>query len=95
MYCSANGFPALVVLKMNGLEYLEDWTVEEGAMANLKHLKIRRCGNLKMIPEGFRHVTTLQELVLRLQPSEFFERVQENGLDWFKIKHARSIVTKR
>ncbi|RWR84800.1 Disease resistance protein [Cinnamomum micranthum f. kanehirae] len=95
MYCSANGFPALVVFKVDGLEYLKDWTVEEGAIANLKRLEICRCGNLKMIPEGFRHVTTLQELVLRLQPPEFFERVQENGLDWFKIKHAPSVVIQR
>eukprot|EP00268_Persea_americana_P061886 TRINITY_DN7879_c0_g1_i2.p1 TRINITY_DN7879_c0_g1~~TRINITY_DN7879_c0_g1_i2.p1 ORF type:complete len:316 (-),score=41.58 TRINITY_DN7879_c0_g1_i2:351-1298(-) len=95
MYCSANGFPALVVLRINGLEYLEDWTVEEGAMANLKRLEICRCGNLKMIPEGFRHVTSLQELVLRWQPPEFRKRVQENGLDWFKIMNVPSVTIKR
>ena len=64
-------------------------------MANLKRLEICRRGNLKMIPEGFRHVTSLQELVLRWQPPEFRKRVQENGLDWFKIKHVPSVVIKR
>ena len=92
MCCSVRAFPVLVVLEMNSCKELEDWTVEEGAFSNLTRLKIRMCSELKMIPEGFRHVTTLQELVLSMQPRNFRERVRENGLDWFKIKHVPSIL---
>ncbi|RWR84799.1 Disease resistance protein [Cinnamomum micranthum f. kanehirae] len=95
MCCSANGFPVLAVLEISLLEELEDWTVEEGAIANLRNLKIHQCSKLKMIPEGFKHVTTLQELVLSSQPLEFLERVQENGLDWFKIMNVPSVMIKR
>ncbi|RWR84797.1 putative disease resistance protein [Cinnamomum micranthum f. kanehirae] len=92
MCCSVRAFPVLVVLEINSCTELEDWTVEEGAFSNLRRLKIRMCSELKMIPEGFRRVTTLQELVLSMQPRNFRERVRENGLDWFKIKHVPSIL---
>ena len=64
MSCSAKGFSKLAVLEINFLEELEDWTAEDGAIANLRHLEIRKCSKLKMIPEQFRRVATLQELPL-------------------------------
>eukprot|EP00268_Persea_americana_P061374 TRINITY_DN7746_c0_g4_i1.p1 TRINITY_DN7746_c0_g4~~TRINITY_DN7746_c0_g4_i1.p1 ORF type:complete len:458 (-),score=50.63 TRINITY_DN7746_c0_g4_i1:919-2259(-) len=90
--CSAEGFPVLAVLEISWCEELEDWTVEEGAIANLRRLKIRKCSKLKMIPEGFRLLTNLEQLVLSWQPPNFLERVEENGLDWFKIRHIPSLV---
>ncbi|XXG72329.1 hypothetical protein AAC387_Pa07g1457 [Persea americana] len=92
MCCSANGFPALAVLKIKLLEFLQDWTVAEGAFANIRLMEICDCPNLKMIPEGLQDVTTLQELFLLRQPPQFLESVQKNGSDWFKIQHVRSIV---
>ncbi|XXG72351.1 hypothetical protein AAC387_Pa07g1474 [Persea americana] len=89
---SAEGFPVLAVLEISWCEELEDWTVEEGAIANLRRLKIRKCSKLKMIPEGFRLLTNLEQLVLSWQPPNFLERVEENGLDWFKIRHIPSLV---
>lgn len=71
MSCSTEGFPVLSVLIISFCLELEDWTVEVGAMANLKRLEIHACSKLKMIPEGFQHVTTLRELVLSQQPPEF------------------------
>ncbi|KAJ8629603.1 hypothetical protein MRB53_022926 [Persea americana] len=79
MCCSANGFPALAVLKIKFLEFLQDWTVAEGAFANLRLMEICGCPNLKMSPEDLQHVTTLQELFLLRQPPQFLQRVQKNG----------------
>ncbi|RWR84794.1 putative disease resistance protein [Cinnamomum micranthum f. kanehirae] len=93
MACSTEGFPMLSVLIISLCLELEDWTVEVGGMANLKRLEIHACSKLKMIPEGFQHVTTLRELVLSKQPSEFVERVQKNGPDWSKIQHVSSVMT--
>eukprot|EP00268_Persea_americana_P057621 TRINITY_DN690_c0_g1_i6.p2 TRINITY_DN690_c0_g1~~TRINITY_DN690_c0_g1_i6.p2 ORF type:complete len:911 (+),score=113.36 TRINITY_DN690_c0_g1_i6:3668-6400(+) len=89
--CSTKGFPMLESFKIQYCQELEDWTIEEGAFANLRYLEIRACEKLKMIPEGLRHVTTLQELVLVGQPPELCERVRENGLDCWKIQHVQSV----
>ncbi|XXG72335.1 hypothetical protein AAC387_Pa07g1462 [Persea americana] len=94
MCCSSQGFPVLAILEINWCEELEEWIVEEGAISNLRRMEIYECSKLKMIPEGFQHVTTLQELIVSRQPREFLERVQENGLDWFKIQHVPSVVIK-
>ncbi|KAJ8629618.1 hypothetical protein MRB53_022941 [Persea americana] len=92
MRCSTKGFPMLAVLKISSCSDLEDWAIEEGAFANLSYLNIHRCSKLKMIPEGLHRVTTLQKLVLVQQPPEFFQRIQKNGLDWFKIQHVPILV---
>ncbi|XXG72348.1 hypothetical protein AAC387_Pa07g1472 [Persea americana] len=91
MSCSTKGFPMLESFKIEYCPQLEDWTIEEGAFANLRYLAIGRCEKLKTIPEGLQHVTTLQELFLFGQPLELCERVRENGLDWFKIQHVQSV----
>lgn len=91
MSCSTEGFPMLESFKIQYCQELEDWTIEEGAFANLRYLEICGCKKLKMIPEGLQHVTTLQELVLVRQPPRLCERVGENGLDWFKIQHVQSV----
>ncbi|RWR84802.1 Disease resistance protein [Cinnamomum micranthum f. kanehirae] len=93
MCCATKGFPMLAVFKISSCSDLEDWAIEEGAFANLSNLNIHRCSKLKMIPEGLHHVTTLQKLVLVQQPPEFFDRIQKDGLDWFKIQHVPSVVT--
>ncbi|KAK8706226.1 hypothetical protein V6N13_049800 [Hibiscus sabdariffa] len=62
MVCSAPHFPKLESLSLRWLTYLEEWKVEEGAMPALRHLEIDRCKKLKMLPDGLRFITTLQEL---------------------------------
>ncbi|XWS10037.1 hypothetical protein CRYUN_Cryun39dG0041400 [Craigia yunnanensis] len=61
MVCSAQHFPKLDSLSLNRLFNLE-WKLEEGAMPTLRHLEIERCTDLKMLPDGLRFHTTLQEL---------------------------------
>ncbi|KAK6946369.1 NB-ARC [Dillenia turbinata] len=77
MTCSANGFPQLQHLKIECLEEREEWIVEEGAMPHLKHLKIEQCEKLRMIPEGLKFITILQELKIEDMPKEFEERVRK------------------
>ncbi|XP_058115141.1 probable disease resistance RPP8-like protein 4 [Magnolia sinica] len=92
MACSAQGFPRLESLHLQGLPRLKEWIVEEGAMPRLLHLQINECRNLKKLPEGLQHVTTLKKLELRKMPNEFKERLREDeGEDWHKIHHIPSI----
>ncbi|EEF32908.1 putative disease resistance RPP13-like protein 2 [Ricinus communis] len=86
MHCSNISFPQLQVLKLANLTYLQIWTVDEGAFPQLRELQIISCRQLKMLPEGLEHMTSLKVLKVREMPSEFTSRIQENhGLDWYKI----------
>ncbi|XP_058112033.1 disease resistance protein RPP8-like [Magnolia sinica] len=92
MVCSAGGFPLLDTLNIVGLYELEEWRVEEGAMRNLRCLKISFCKRLKMLPDGLRYIITLQELKLEYMSEELKGRVRKNeGEDWFKIRHIPSL----
>ncbi|XP_058115137.1 probable disease resistance RPP8-like protein 4 [Magnolia sinica] len=92
MACAAQGFPRLESLHLQGLHQLEEWRVEKGAMPTLLHLQINECSNLKILPEGLKHMTTLKKLELLYMPNKFKERLREdNGEDWHKIHHIPSI----
>ncbi|XP_058112950.1 disease resistance protein RPP8-like [Magnolia sinica] len=93
MVFSAGGFPLLNDLIIWECNELEEWTVEKGAMPYLTSLRIMSCKRLKMLPDGMRHLTNLQELKLSGMTEEFEERVRENeGEDWFKIQHIPSLI---
>ncbi|XAR48917.1 hypothetical protein NMG60_11031905 [Bertholletia excelsa] len=93
--CTVRGFPRLKYLKLDGLGELEEWKLEEGAMPNLIKLSIVFCVKLKMIPDGLRFVTTLQELYIHWMPREFADRLQvidgREGEDFHKVRHIPSI----
>ncbi|KAG6656900.1 putative disease resistance protein At1g50180 [Carya illinoinensis] len=90
MVCLENGFPKLESLLLRGLLNLEEWTVEPGAMPSLRYLKISNCIKLKMVPDGLRSVSTLQELEIRWMPRTFKLRLE--GEDFFKVQHVPSII---
>ncbi|XP_052479491.1 probable disease resistance RPP8-like protein 4 [Gossypium raimondii] len=92
MFCSAQGFPKLESLILAELYKLEEWKVDEGAMPSLQRLEIEECGNLKMLPEGLRFITTLKELKLELMPKAFKDRLEEGGEDFCKVKHVPSVI---
>lgn len=75
MACHGLGFPKLKSLVLTSLQNLEIWKVEEGAMMSLSSLAISSCRKLKMIPEGLRFITVLQELNLSYMPSQFCQRI--------------------
>ncbi|TYI62843.1 hypothetical protein E1A91_D10G275200v1 [Gossypium mustelinum] len=94
MVCSANGFPKLDYLLIM-LIMLEEWEIEEGAMPCLRELKLVYVESLRMLPEGLRYITTLQELNLRGLPSSLEERIKvidgREGEDFYKVRHIPSI----
>ncbi|KAJ4976870.1 hypothetical protein NE237_001976 [Protea cynaroides] len=92
MICSGGGFAKLQTLELSSLNNLEDLKVEQGAFPCLKVFNIFQCRQLKMLPDGLRHVTTLQELGIWSMPKEFEAKVkQETGEEWEKTKHIPSV----
>ncbi|XP_012454084.1 disease resistance protein RPP8 [Gossypium raimondii] len=91
MVCSANGFPKLDYLQMSWLFELEEWEIEEGAMPCLRELKLADGQSLRMLPEGLRYITTLQELNLIQTSSSLKERIKvidgKEGEDFYKVRH--------
>nr|DAD24918.1 TPA_asm: hypothetical protein HUJ06_026382 [Nelumbo nucifera] len=93
MTFSPRGFSKLQDLSLFDLDKLKNLHVEEGTLPNLKELSIVECIELEMLPDGLKHVTTLQELTLEM-PKQFNDRVQvDGGEDWYKIKHVPYITT--
>ncbi|KAF8398658.1 hypothetical protein HHK36_014513 [Tetracentron sinense] len=64
MIFTEGGFPKLQDLHIDDLENLEEWRVEKGATPCLQSLYLDSCDRLKMLPDGLRHVTTLQKFYL-------------------------------
>ncbi|XP_038976203.1 putative disease resistance RPP13-like protein 3 [Phoenix dactylifera] len=77
MSCSsADGFPRLQHLELYSVHNLKEWRVKAGAMPSLTHLTIVNCRELKMLPKGLQHSTTLRELELSQMPHEFYDKVK-------------------
>ncbi|KAJ9160196.1 hypothetical protein P3X46_025618 [Hevea brasiliensis] len=95
MVCSAHGFPQLETLTLARLHELKEWEIEEGAMPCLKTLQLLYLSELKMIPEGLKSVTTIQELKITRMTKEFVKRVKVidgvEGEDFEKVRHIPSI----
>ena len=70
MNCNPGHFPKLRILKMWMLQNLEQWTVEEGAMAQLVELEIRGCEKMKR-SDGLEKLPALKELILTKMPQDF------------------------
>ncbi|XWS10984.1 hypothetical protein CRYUN_Cryun38cG0044900 [Craigia yunnanensis] len=92
MVCSAQRFHKLESLSLRGLRDLEEWKVEEGAMPALRHLEIAECRELKMLPDGLKFITTLQELKIESMIKAFKDKVVEGGEDFYKVQHVHSII---
>ncbi|XP_013469267.2 putative disease resistance RPP13-like protein 3 [Medicago truncatula] len=76
MVCESQSFPKLHALKFWVLKQLEEWKIEQGALPCLRQLEIRLCPNLKMLPNGLKHVNTLLELKLTDMPREINDEAQ-------------------
>ncbi|KAK8514534.1 hypothetical protein V6N12_057435 [Hibiscus sabdariffa] len=94
LVCSAQGFPNLESLSLKDLGQLGVWKVDEGAMPCLQQLQIESCRELKMLPNGLRFITTLQQLKIEGMPKAFKERVEDGGEDFDKVRHVPSITFK-
>ncbi|XP_074361217.1 putative disease resistance protein At1g59620 isoform X2 [Apium graveolens] len=88
MVCSAMGFPRLTNLTLWCVDNFESWRVEKGSMPVLQKLYIRNCSKLVELPEGFKFLNSLQQLILTQMPLKFCDRVRrengEQGPDFYK-----------
>ncbi|KAK9016495.1 hypothetical protein V6N11_078991 [Hibiscus sabdariffa] len=94
MLCSAQGFAKLESLSLQDLSHLGEWRVDEGAMPCLRRLNIESCRRLKMLPDGLRFITTLQQLKIERMPNAFKQSLKEGGEDFNKVLHVPSITFK-
>ncbi|XWS74918.1 hypothetical protein CRYUN_Cryun01aG0039700 [Craigia yunnanensis] len=76
LICSANGFLQLDSLEIGYLPNLEEWQIEEGAMLRLRSLQLMYVPQLRMIPEGLRYITALQEMKLNDMKRSLVERIE-------------------
>ncbi|XP_057430343.1 putative disease resistance protein At1g50180 [Lotus japonicus] len=92
LVCSSKGFPQLKSLVVSDLTNLEEWKVDKGAMPSLNKLGISNCTKLKMIPEGLRFVTSLQDLEIRSMFAGFRTKLEKGGEDHYKVLHVPTVV---
>ncbi|KAF5201886.1 Disease resistance protein, partial [Thalictrum thalictroides] len=92
MVCSTKGFPKLQHLRVSSFSQLEELVVEKGAMPCLLTCQIIGSRYLKMVPQGFKFLTKLQELTIVGMPKSFVQKVKEGGEDWDTIKQIPSII---
>ncbi|KAI3921518.1 hypothetical protein MKW98_013452 [Papaver atlanticum] len=90
MVCSKGGFVSLQTLELDSILSLEEWELNKGALESLTKLTICGCENLKMIPDGLKHVITLKELTVTNMPHLRRRMAKKLGRDWHKIKHIPS-----
>lgn len=83
MVCSNGGFRQLQFLKFFLLQELEEWTVEEQAMPNLKRLEIRSCKRLK-VHFGLGNLKSVREFKIEDMPEEFKTSIEKKTkeLNW-------------
>ncbi|RWR84825.1 disease resistance protein RPM1-like protein [Cinnamomum micranthum f. kanehirae] len=86
MGCCPGGFPKLRHLQITSLIELEEWTpIEEGTMPCIQILRVVDCSKLRMLPQGFERLKTLESLELIEMPQEFIRRLKEEDL--YKVEH--------
>ncbi|XP_075523110.1 putative disease resistance protein At1g58400 [Primulina tabacum] len=76
MVCCESGFGELRRLELKNLRFLENWVVEEGAMAKLSVLVIKDCKKLAMAPIELMDTGTLRELKIISMPKIFEETIR-------------------
>ncbi|KAK1287293.1 putative disease resistance RPP8-like protein 2 [Acorus calamus] len=80
-------FPHLQVLEILYVKRLQEWIVDKGAIPRLRILRVISCHTLKMLPDGLRHVSTLQQLSIGTDSTLERRVKRDTGEDWDKIKH--------
>ncbi|KAA8524876.1 hypothetical protein F0562_011299 [Nyssa sinensis] len=81
-------FPNLNKLNLQELLRLDSVTVEEGALPSIREMYLSGCWELKLLPQGIEHLTSLQKLHLEEMPEEFVQRLRsDTGEDQTKVQH--------
>ncbi|CDP22182.1 unnamed protein product [Coffea canephora] len=74
MGISRNGFHQLKFLELRYLR-VDEIKVEEGALPQLRCLRIRECYRLEKLPEELKHISSLDKLELVDMPKDFIRRL--------------------
>ncbi|XP_062229697.1 disease resistance protein RPM1-like [Phragmites australis] len=82
-------FPKLELLTLAHMERLSWIEIEDGTMMGLDHLELVGLGNLKVVPEGIKHIRTLHQMYLKDMPNGFIQSLQGSGSHI--VKHIPSI----
>lgn len=89
MAFKAGWFPKLKELRLADMEGLRSIEIEAGTMQNLNLLLIRGLRNMLVVPVGFRHLTSLQKMLVWDMPQGFVGRAQ--GEDSVYLQHIHDI----
>lgn len=92
LICARKDFPQLQSLLLSDLANLEEWKLDKEALPNLCKLQISNCTRLKMVPDGLRSITTLQELEIRSMFRAFRIKLEKGGEDHYKVQHVPSLA---
>uniref|UniRef100_A0A0E0IH70 Rx N-terminal domain-containing protein n=1 Tax=Oryza nivara TaxID=4536 RepID=A0A0E0IH70_ORYNI len=82
-------FPKLKKLSLADMENLTWIEMEDGTMQSLNFIALIGLRNLKVVPEGFQYLMSLQEMFLQDIPQEFIKRAQRE--DRVYIQHIPKI----
>ncbi|XP_022899191.1 disease resistance protein RPM1-like [Olea europaea var. sylvestris] len=85
LYFKAGKFLCLQKLYLDKFEPLKHVIIEEGAMPNLKRMKIQRCKYLESVPSGIECLTKMEVLKLFYMSQRFIEKAFRE--DKHKIAH--------
>ncbi|KAF2320541.1 hypothetical protein GH714_028139 [Hevea brasiliensis] len=61
-FCEAGGYPELETLSITSRDLVEWTEIVNGAFPSLRSLQFEFCRNLRFLPEGLQHISTIQEL---------------------------------
>ena len=92
LHFEAGWFLKLSKLKIVELKQLDRLVVEEGELPTIRELNLIRCLELKTLPQGVEHLTSLQKLHLEEMPEEFIQMLQnDTNHDQSKVCHIPTI----
>lgn len=84
------GFPKLKLLRILGMESWTTWMpIEKGSMPEIQFLLIADCPRLTSLPDGFNHLTSLDDLTLMGISLVFARKLQHR--DKWKISHFKEV----
>ncbi|KAK2977917.1 hypothetical protein RJ640_000921 [Escallonia rubra] len=92
--CFSTGFNKLVHLNFRSLSQLQEIIIEKGVMPDLQRIYVGNCTELKMLPRGIEHLTSLAKLDLVSPVStELLESIREEANQDVKCLRAISETT--
>ncbi|KDP29947.1 hypothetical protein JCGZ_18516 [Jatropha curcas] len=88
LHFKSGWFPRLNKLVLLQLARLDSMMLEEGSLPSIQELYLVRCEELKVLPHGIEHLTSLKMLHLEEMTEEFLQMLDINATEYQeKIQH--------